>query len=156
MRLSKRRIVHWDFHYAEVVLFSSCRLRYYITLSLHCFQRLPFLTIKLSRIWRTFRAWTLLTLLLWSHAHSHTHLFACSNLDISCGCPALSIWASILIYASHSWCIELLSHFPSPGLTSVAPFIPPAGEQAVPPQCLLPLQDRDGGGGSMPCLLCVK
>lgn len=120
MRLSERRIVHWDFHYAKAMLFSACRLWYYIILSLHHFQRLPFLPIKLNSMLRTFRAcfWTCLTLLLWSHIHSHTHLFGFSNLAISCGCPALSIWVFVVIYASHlsdtssPWVISPLSVLP--------------------------------------------
>lgn len=95
--------MHWDFHYAKATLFSARRLWYYITLSLHRFQRLPFLPVKFNSMLRTFRAcfWTCLTRLLWSHIHSHTHLFGFSNLAISCGCPALSIWVFIVIYASH-------------------------------------------------------
>lgn len=52
---------------------------------------------------RTFRAcfWTCLTLLLWSHIHSHTHLFSFSNQAVSCGCPPLSIWVFVVIYSSH-------------------------------------------------------
>lgn len=85
------------------MLFSAHILWYYITLSLHHFQRLPFLLIKLNSMLRTFRAcfWTCLTLLLWSNIHSYTHLFSFPNLAISCGCPALSIWVYVVIYASH-------------------------------------------------------
>lgn len=131
-------MVHSDFHYAKAVLFSARRLWYYIPLSLHHFQRLPFLLIKLNRILKTSRAsfWTCLTLLLWSHIHSHTHLLGFSNLAISCGCPALSIWVFVVIYASHlsdasnPWIIFPLR------LTFSAPLTLPAGEQALLPPSL--------------------
>lgn len=120
MRLSETRMVHWDFHYDKAMLFSSCRRWYYITLSLHWFQRLPFAPIKFNSMLRTFRSCfrTCLTPLLWSHIHSHTHLFGFSNLAISCGCPALSIWIFTVIYTSHlydassSWVISPLSVSP--------------------------------------------
>lgn len=132
-------MVHSDFHYAKAMLFSARRLWYYIPLSLHHFQRLPFLLIRLNRMLKTSRAcfWTCLTLLLWSHIHSHTYLLRFSNLAISCGCPALSIWVFVVIYASHlsdasnPWVIFLLkahlcssSHRPSwrAGTSATLPF----------------------------------
>ena len=134
MRLSERRTVHWDFHYAKAMLFSARRLWYYITLSLHHFQRLRFLLIKLNGMLRTFIAcfWTCLTLLLWSHTHSHTHLFGFSNLAVSCGCPALSIWVFVVIYASH------LSDASSPWVISppsVSPFQLFSPSQLASRQC---------------------
>lgn len=120
MRLSETRTVHWDFHYDKAMLFSACRRWYYITLSLHWFQRLPFAPIKFNSTLRTFRSCfrTCLTPLLWSHIHSHTHLFGFSNMAISCGCPALSIWIFTVIYTSHlsdassPWVISPLSVSP--------------------------------------------
>lgn len=129
-------MVHSDFHYAKAVLFSAHRLWYYIPLSLYHFQRLPFLLIKLNRMLKTSRAcfWACLTLLLWSHIHSHTHLFGFSNLAICCACPALSIRVFVVIYACHlsnasnQWVI-----FPI-RLTFAASLTLPTGEQApLPP-----------------------
>lgn len=129
-------MVHSDFHYAKAVLFSAHRLWYYIPLSLYHFQRLPFLLIQLNRMLKTSRAcfWACLTLLLWSHIHSHTHLFGFSNLAICCGCPALSIWVFVVIYACHlsnasnQWVIFPLR------LTFAASLTLPTGEQApLPP-----------------------
>lgn len=131
-------MVHSDFHYAKAMLFSALKLWYYISLSLYHFQRLPFLLIKLNRMLKISRAcfWACLTLLLWSHIHSHTHLLGFSNLAISCGCPALSIWVFVVIYASH------LSHVSNPWvifslrLTFAACLTLPAGGQAPLPPSL--------------------
>lgn len=140
-------MVHSDFHYAKAMLFSARRLWYYIPLSLHHFQRLPFLLIRLNRMLKTSRAcfWTCLTLLLWSHIHSHTYLLRFSNLAISCGCPALSIWVFVVIYASHlsdasnPWVIFLLR------LTFAAPLTVPAGKQAPLPPSLSTSSGWDRG-----------
>lgn len=131
-------MVHSDFHYAKAMLFSARRLWYCIPLSLYHFQRLPFLLIKLNRMLKTSRAcfWACLTPLLWSHIHSHTHLLGFSNLAISCGCPALSIWVFVVIYASH------LSDVSNPWvifpfrLTFAASLSLPAGGQAPLPPSL--------------------
>lgn len=102
------------------MLFSARRLWYYITLSPHHFQRLLFLPVELNSMLRTFRAyfWTCLTLLLWSHNHSHTHLFGFSNqgafLIYLLWLPT-SEHLSVCCYLCFPfvWHFEPLSHFPS-------------------------------------------
>lgn len=138
------------------MLFSSRRLWYYITLSLHHFQRLPFLTIELSSMQRTSRAcfWTRLTLLLWSHIHSHTHLFAFSNLAISCGRPALSICVSVLIYASHLPDAVSPESFPLSQAHLHGSPVAPRWQAGCP--ATLPSSSSDSGGGSPPCSFFIQ
>lgn len=138
------------------MLFSSRRLWYYITLSLHHFQRLPFPTIELSSMQRTSRAcfWTCLTLLLWSHIHSHTHLFAFSNLAISCGRPALSIWVSVLIYASPLPDAASPESFPLSQAHLHGSPVAPSWRAACP--ATLPSSSSDSTGGSPPCSFFVQ